>query len=117
MAVVTFIDPEYTGNYVLISWNGMANGDTGKPFEGCDWADRSMQIEGTFGTGGTLVMEGSLDGTNYHPLRDSNGSNLTFTQSDLESVIQITKYLRPRVSAGDGATSLNVTMFARRSRS
>ena len=117
MAVVTFIDPEYVGNYVLISWLGLANGDTGKPFTGADWADRSVQIEGTFGTGGTIVIEGSNNGSTYKTLRDHNGAQLTFMAADLESVSHTVSAIRPRVSAGDGTTSINVYMFVRRSRS
>jgi len=116
MAVVTFTDPEYIGNYVLVSWLGLANGDTGRPFEGCDWSDRSMQIEGTFGTGGTLVFEGSNNSSTYKTLRDQNGAQLTFMQADLEGISQTVKLIRPRVSAGDGTTSINVYMFARRPR-
>jgi hypothetical protein len=30
-------------------------------------------------------------------------------------ILQITKFIRPRVSAGDGTTSITVTLLARRS--
>jgi hypothetical protein len=34
---------------------------------------------------------------------------------DFQSAAQITKFIRPRVSAGDGTTSITVTLLARRS--
>ena len=43
------------------------------PFEFVDWADRTIHVYGTFGVGGTVVLEGSNDGTNYVTLTDSNG--------------------------------------------
>ncbi len=77
-------------------------------------ADRSVQIVGDFGTGGTLVIEGSNDGVNYSTLRDHLGNLLSFTTSDIRSIDQITQFLRPRVTSGDGATNLSVHLHVRR---
>lgn len=98
-------------------WAGLtqASADTGAPAELPDYADRSVQIEGTLGVGGTVVIEGSNDGTNYVLLTDPQGNNLTITAVNrMEQVQEITRFIRPRVTAGDGATSFTVTLYGRR---
>lgn len=99
----------------VIQWSGLLQGDDGEPFEMPSMSDRSVQVHGTFGAGGTLVIEGSNDGVNYFPLTDPQGNALSFTSAKIEQVSEITLWLRPRVTAGDGTTSLTVTMLARRS--
>jgi hypothetical protein len=88
----------------------MPNGNDGEPFQNPGSADRSVQVTGTFGAGGTVVLEGSNDGTNYRTLTDPQGNALSFTSAGLEAIQEITRYVRPRVTAGDGTTSLTVTL-------
>jgi len=95
-------------------WTALANGDTGAPFEIPGAADRSVQIGGTFGAGGTCVIEGSNDGVTYFTLNNIQGTALSATSAALKGVAEITRYIRPRVSAGDGTTSITVTLLARR---
>ena len=101
----------------VITWTGLLNGDDGTPVGvGEDFADRSVHILGTFGTGGTALVEGTLDGTNYGTLTDSTGTALSVTAAKLRAVVEIVKYIRPRISAGDGSTDLTVVLFIRRPR-
>lgn len=89
--------------------------DSGQPASLFGEADRSIQVTGTFGVGGNIIIEGSNDGTNYATLKDHLGVTLgTITAAGIYSVDQCTQYIRPRVSAGDGTTSLTVTMLSRR---
>lgn len=106
-------DPE-TFNAQVISWLLMANGDSGAPYTTPEFPDRTVQVEGTFGAGGTVLIEGSNDGNNYHVLSDFSGASLSFTSAGLKGVTENVLHLRPRVSGGDGTTSLNVFMLARR---
>lgn len=96
------------------TWAIMANGDAGSPINFTQWADRSVQVTGTFGASGNLRWEGSNDGTNYAPLTDPQGNALDFTAAKIEQVEEITFWARPRVTAGDGTTSVTVTLCARR---
>jgi len=99
-----------------LSWSGLLNTDDGAPI-GPDWSafsDRSVQVTGTFGAGGTLVWEGSNDGVNYATLNVPAGTVCSFTAAGLKQVLEGALYMRPRVSAGDGTTTLVVTVFARR---
>ena len=103
-------------SFLKITWTGLANGDTGEPFTLAQYADRSVQIVGTFGVGGTLVFEGSIDGTTYNVLSDPQGNDLSFTAGKIEAISELVLKIRPRVSAGDGSTNLTVSMVVRKSK-
>lgn len=92
----------------------MLNGDDGTPVEMAQYADRSVQITGTFGAAGTVVMEGSLDGNNYATLTDPQGNALSFTTAKIECISELVRYILPRVTGGDGTTSLTVTALLKR---
>lgn len=117
VVVPSFVDlsQKFYGNTVVVyTWTGLANGDSGTPVQGPGWADRSFQIEGTFGAGGTLVIEGSNDTVNYHTLDDPFSNPLSITSATVKQLTEVTYLIRPRVSAGDGTTSLTISaVFAR----
>lgn len=98
----------------VVSWPAMANGDVGTPYQTGEYPDKTVQLEGTLGAGGTVLIEGSLDGENYHVLTDFSGASLSLTALGLKGVTENVLYLRPRVSGGDGDTSLTVTLLSRR---
>lgn len=93
----------------------MANGDTGAPIPFAEWADRSVQVSGTFGVGGTVVWEGSNDGgATWATLTDPQGNSISKTAASIEAVLEITELARPNVTAGDGSTAINVSVLCRR---
>jgi hypothetical protein len=100
----------------IFTWAPLGNGDDGTviPTDYLPWLDRTFQVEGTFGAGGTLVIEGSNDGINFHTLTDPQGLALSFTGPGLRQVVEVTLQVRPRVTGGDGTTALTVTGLARR---
>lgn len=75
--------------------------------------DRTVQVFGTFGVGGTLIIEGSIDGTNWFQLRDPGSTALSFTAAGGKAVMEGTPFIRPRVTAGDGTTSLTCLIAVR----
>lgn len=97
-----------------VAWKNVALNDTGLPFVLSQYADRSVQVTGTFGAGGSVVIEGSNTGVEYSSLTDPQGNNISLTSSKIEAVSEIVVALRPRVSAGDGTTLLNITMLVRK---
>jgi hypothetical protein len=105
------------GEYAhVISWTPLANGDSGEPVEMPGSHVRSVQIVGTFGTGGTIVFEGSNDGVNYVTLTDPQGNAISKTAAGIEQVQEATRFIRPRVTAGDLDTSLSVYTLVKRIR-
>jgi hypothetical protein len=117
----------YTGDEVLIvQWSPLTTTNA----DG-EWIalplhrDISVHIFGTFGTGGTVLIQGSnevaasptsamtlnsadVDGTAPYPL--------SVTAAKLRQVLDAPVKIRPFVSAGDGTTSLTVILKAVRSR-
>lgn len=85
--------------------------DTGNPVTLTNHADRSVQVEGTFG-GATVTVQGSNDGQNWETLRDPLGNLLTFTAAGLKQVLEMTIQTRV-VSSGGTGTAVTATMAFR----
>lgn len=100
-------------NTVLATWANMANGDVGAPVAYPRHADKSVQVTGTFGAGGSVAVQGSNDGANYAALNDNGGTVIAITAAAVKGVGENTRSVRPAVTAGDGTTSLTVNMLLR----
>lgn len=99
-------------------WSPMLNGDVGTAVDRfSDFADKSIQATGAFGVGGSVAAEGSNDGINYFSLTDPQGTVIAVTAAGGKAITEATLNFRPHVTAGDGTTSLTVTMFFRRTQS
>lgn len=112
------------GNLSVDVWDGLAwdaeadegeEGSVGKGLRLPSFPDKTVVIRGTFGTGGTLIMEGSnnstdgLDG-NWIQLADVQGNALSKTASAIEVIQENPLWIRPRVTAGDADTDIAVEM-------
>jgi hypothetical protein len=97
----------------LVTWSGLLNGDDGARVTLTDFPDRTVQIVGTFGAGGSVNFEGSNNGTDWAVLTDPQGNPITKTAAAMEFVTETPRYVRPRVTGGDGTTDLSVILFAR----
>jgi len=107
------VDQAFPGESSLITWADLQNGDDGEAVQFGAFTDRSIQFGGTFGAGGTIVLEGSNDGVNYLPLTDPQGNPISKTTAAIEAISEATRYVRPRVTAGDGTTNLAAYLFLR----
>lgn len=96
-----------------LQWAAAANGDTGAPQLLPGYADKSIQVTGTFGSGGSCTLEGSNDGVNYFALTDPTGTTIAITSAGGKAITESTMYIRPHVTAGDGTTALVATVFCR----
>ena len=108
------------GPIEIWQWTGLTKttDDTGDPLNLAPFADRSVQVKGTFGTGGTVIIEGSNDREGdtpiYAPLVDPQGNAVSFEAAGIEQILETSYLIRPRVTAGDGTTDLTVTILVRR---
>ena len=96
---------------VSASWGPMSTGDTGIQVALTDFADRAIQISGTFG-GATVTIQGSNDGTNWNTMRDPASVAMTFTAADIKQMLEMALYVRPIVTGGAGV-SITVVMAGR----
>jgi hypothetical protein len=98
------------------AWVGLATGDDGAPIDWSAFADKSVQVFGTFG-GATVTLQGSNDEgpvpTNWTVLTDMQGNALNFTTAALEQVSENTCWVRPVVTGG-AASGITIQMLLRR---
>ena len=118
MATISLVRDVSSGFGVAIGWTPLANGDDGQPWDTQDFSQVSVQVLGTFGAAGNLKIEGSneVTPTNWALLNDVQGTALDVTAAKIEQVQEIPRWIRPRVSAGDGTTSLTVRLWGVRRR-
>lgn len=93
-----------------VSWATAASGDTGDPLQMPGFSDRSVQISGTFDAG-TVVIQGSNDGTNWVTLSDPQGNAISKTSAALEQILEITRYVRFSTSGGGGSMAVDINML------
>ena len=89
------------------------NADTA-PIEWTQSADRCVQLNGTWGVGGTVVIEGSNNGTVWITLNTAQGTAASFTADALKQIVEVPRYARARVTGGDGTTSITASFVLRR---
>lgn len=83
--------------------------DVSTVLEAPDFAHKEVQVFGTFGAGGNVAIEGSLDGgTTWAVVNDVQGNALNVTSAKIEKIQETCARLRASVTAGDGTTSLTV---------
>lgn len=88
---------------ILVTYDNLDEADASPAsLEFPELGEVSVQVIGSFGSGGTVLIEGSNDGVNYGTLTDPQGVALSLTAAGIKSLQQITRYIRPRVSAGTG---------------
>lgn len=93
----------------------LLNGDQSTHLTGPNLPDKTVQIFGTFGVGGSVNIEGSNDGgTTWHIVNDSRGEGnpITITAADTRTILENPERLRANVTAGDGTTSLTVQIVS-----
>ncbi len=119
MAVIDYTVTEFDAHphVLLVTWSGLTNGDTGRPIEFLEHADRTLTIIGTWDTT-TVALEGSNDGTTYGTVKDADGAALSWTAEDNVPYIvrEITRYQRPTCTAGGGSTDIDVHLLIGRTR-
>ena len=96
-----------------VLWEALTETNTdGSAFTSADFADRSVQVIGTFG-GTTVTIEGSNDGgTTWTTLSDAQGTALSFTSAGMETVGTLAHQIRPFITGGTGV-NIDVYLLAR----
>jgi hypothetical protein len=101
-------------NVHVITWTPLTSANAaGTAVQMPGSADRTVQITGTFDSA-TVVMQGSLDGTNWFTLGDPQGNTISKTSAALEAISELVRYIRPSTSGGGGTQSLTVMLLMRR---
>ena len=98
-------------------WTASAipNGNQSSSLSASRLADKTVQVLGTFGVGGSINIEGSNDGgTTWHILNDSRGEGnpITLTAANTVVINENPDLIRANVTAGDGTTALTVIIVS-----
>lgn len=103
---------------IIYQVSGLLNGDDSLSIQDSVTGDRTVQVTGTFGVGGTIIVEGSLDPqqtpTNWFQLKDPSNTAISFTAAGIKAVLENVPHIRVRVTGGDGTTNLTATVCIRR---
>jgi hypothetical protein len=91
-----------------ISWGPLAASQTGDVFgpmpQGLPLS--AVAVTGTFG--GTVFIEGSLDGTNWFSLRDTQNAALELTAAGLRELSTGVPFIRVRTGTGVSAATVRI---------
>lgn len=114
-AVTPTVVPSQTLSLMLVKWLALTTtNNVGTEVDLQDFQDRTVQVTGTFGAGGTVTIKGSNDGgTTWATLTDPLGNALTFTSAGMKQITELPALIRPDAVNGDGTTSLNVYLHMR----
>lgn len=96
------------------TWNGIGLNGVGSYLNAPGLPDKTVTVHGTFGTSGSIQLEGNDDlGLTWDILRDINGNQLKFTSNTTITIAENPLFIRPHVTAGDGTTSLTVVIISK----
>lgn len=105
------------------TWTALTTTDTyGSIVSMVGWSDRSIQLLGTLGAGGAVTLYGSnkaspneANDNDWSILTDPQGNNLALSTLKVEQILEITRWVRPKVTGGDGTTSLTAILLVAKS--
>jgi len=110
---LTWLPDSGTKRGALYQWR-LDNGDVGAVIDAMETRDHLVQVEGDFGVGGKVVIEGSIDGEHYHPMTDHFGGAVAFDDAGMKRTTEVVRHLRPACVAGDNTTALVVSLVGRK---
>jgi len=102
----------------LFTWLLTTADHTGEAVKTVELSASSIQVLGTavaatFG-GSTVVIEGSLDGTNFVGLDDVTGTVIEMTTETLQTFLEGFVWVRPRLSVVGTAATITAIVMARK---
>lgn len=103
------------GDYAIATWVLTTADHTGVAISYHDYADRTVQVFGTFG-GATITWEGSLNNTNFEALTDPQGNAIAKSTAALEAVSEAVPYIRPRLSTVGVGADITAILYAKKAK-
>lgn len=102
------------GDQAIITWVLTSADPNGDPVTYYDYADRTVQVKGTFG-GATVELQGSLDnGVTWSPLTDPQGNAISKSAAALEAVSEAVPLVRPALTNVGVGASITVMLYVRK---
>ena len=114
MATISYTVTYPAKGITEVLWSGLTENDDGAPFDTALFPDKTVQVSGSFGTGGSVDIEGTLDvaAPGYDILKDGSDNLLTILSASqhIDYIAERAMKIRPNVTAGT-SVSLNVKLF------
>ena len=112
---VSLQDISGDGSVMLATWNALdATNNVGNAINFAQWADRSVQMNGTFNSA-TVVWQGSNDGgVTWTTLTNPQGTAISHNAAAMDAVTEVCQLARPNSSGGGAAQSVIVAAVLRR---
>src|SRR5262245_59780834 len=111
MATVNYVIEESTLSHAVVTWENLLNGDVGQWFKSAGYFLQNSEASGTLGAGGTYIGENAQSVSNPVAIGGAQTAALPSVVSWQNSAM-----IRPRVSAGDGTTSITFSAYLTRLR-
>ena len=113
MAEIGYTETKLNWQERAVVWSNISESDSSREFGlGGMVAEISVQVIGAF-SGGTIVLEGSNNGTDYSDLKQLDGTLATAAVPAIMALLDRPLFIRPRVGGGTGQ-SITVNMVVRR---
>lgn len=103
----------------VIRWTGLLADDDGQWRLLEHYREKCLHVFGEF-SGAILTFEGSNEDANVGEptspiqLKDQTGNIIAFTSPGISHVLENPRYVRPKITGGDGSTDLSLLMVCRR---
>jgi hypothetical protein len=106
---------EQDGSVKVFTWTLTSADPTGTAVELPEWADRTIQMSGTWGTA-TGAVQGSNDNTTFFALNNAAGATTLGgkTADFLATIIELPRYLRPNLTTPGAGATITATLIIRR---
>lgn len=116
MATITATRVSKYGQTHQTTWAAVGQGDDGSAEIIPGAADRSVHVFGTYGAGGSVILQGSNEDTpsNWETLHDSQGNDLDISADGIYPVAENPLWIRPLFNSGDGTSNVTVIVLSRR---
>jgi hypothetical protein len=114
--IETFMDDAH-----VILWTPLTSTNVdGEAIEMTGSADRSVQVTGTFDSGSVAIQGSNVlapvasTDADWFPLTDPLGNAIAITAAGGCAVMELTRWIRPKVSGAGGTASLSVRLLVKR---
>ena len=108
----------FADDAMVVTWASLTTTNNyGAPVQMPGRADRSIQLTGTLGAAGAVTMYGSnvfdpnlANDADWAILDDAKGNPLVLSTLRIEEIVTLPLWIRPKITAGDGSTSLTARL-------
>lgn len=113
MALVTHTVKDWGKYAFTYIWSDILLAGTADAISPLEYTQAAVQVTGT-ANGGTITIQGSIDGVNYVTLHDISNNVLSFAAAGgPTNILENVPYIKPVLSSGGASTDFVVSLYAK----